>query len=111
MPFSFGGVLLVPFPFTNQQGIKKRPAVVASSVAYNRTRPDVIIMAATSQLRGSAGFGEVAIQGWRAAGLLAPSTVKPVFATLEQRLVFRSLGKLNSADQGSLRSAIAQVIG
>lgn len=33
--FSFGDVLLVPFPFTDQTGAKKRPAVVASSHGYN----------------------------------------------------------------------------
>lgn len=32
---SFGDVVLVPFPFTDQSGIKKRPAVVVSSQKYN----------------------------------------------------------------------------
>ena len=29
--YSFGDVVLVPFPFTDQSGVKKRPAVVVSS--------------------------------------------------------------------------------
>ena len=33
--FSFGDVVLVPFPFTDQTGAKKRPAVVVSSSGYN----------------------------------------------------------------------------
>jgi mRNA interferase MazF len=49
--FEFGDVLLVGFPFTNQIGQKKRPAVVVSSTSYHRTRPDVISMAITSQVR------------------------------------------------------------
>jgi mRNA interferase MazF len=29
--FSFGNVVLVPLPFTDQSGTKKRPAVIVSS--------------------------------------------------------------------------------
>jgi mRNA interferase MazF len=31
MPYEFGDVVLVPFPFTNQLATKKRPAVVVSN--------------------------------------------------------------------------------
>ena len=34
--FEFGDVVLVVFPFTNQQGAKQRPAVVVSSAAYQQ---------------------------------------------------------------------------
>jgi hypothetical protein len=46
---SFGDVVLVPFPFTDQTAAKKRPAVVISSDAYHRHRADVVVMAVTSQ--------------------------------------------------------------
>jgi mRNA interferase MazF len=42
---------LVPFPFTSQTASKKRPAVVVSNRAYGSAKPDVIVMAITSQLR------------------------------------------------------------
>jgi mRNA interferase MazF len=111
MPFEFGDVVLVPFPFTNQTASKKRPAVVVSNRAYNTTRPDLIVMAITSQLRPSPNLGEIWIGAWRAAGLLKPSAVKPAFATLEQELVVRRLGTLDADDQAALRRAIGAVIG
>jgi len=39
----FGDVLLVPFPFTDQSGAKKRPAVVASGSEYQASRRDLVI--------------------------------------------------------------------
>jgi mRNA interferase MazF len=84
MHFDFGDVVLVPFPFTSQTASKKRPAVVVSSPAYNTARPDLVVMAITRQLRPSLGFGDTPVGRWEAAGLLKPSAVKPVFATLEQ---------------------------
>lgn len=68
-------------------------------------------MAVTSQLRAAVALGEVRISQWQAAGLLKPSTIKPVFTTIEQRLVIRRLGKLAAADQTALRHAIGEVIG
>jgi mRNA interferase MazF len=85
---SFGDVVLVPFPFTNQTGQKKRPAVVVSSRAYGRVKPDLILMAVTSQLRPMS-LGEVEVTAWEAAGLLKPSVIKPVFTTVERHLVVR----------------------
>lgn len=66
--FRFGDIVLVlvPFPFTDQTGIKKRPAVVVSSDAYHRTRIDVVVMALGSQiLRRADEVGEVLIAEWQ----------------------------------------------
>jgi mRNA-degrading endonuclease toxin of MazEF toxin-antitoxin module len=57
--YEFGDIVLVPFPFTDQSTTKRRPAVVISSLAYHRDRPDLIIMAVTSQRPTSGSVGEV----------------------------------------------------
>ena len=108
---AFGDVVLVPFPFTDQSAAKQRPAVVISTAAYNAARPDVIVMAVTSQLRASAAFGEVWLDEWAAAGLLKPSAVKPVIATLEGSLAIRQLGTLSAPDTAALQRAIAMIVG
>ena len=111
MPFEFGDVVLVPFPFTSHIASKKRPAVVVSGRAYNTSRPDVVVMAVTRQLRPSQTRGEVQVGQWQAAGLLKPSVIKPVFATLERALVIRQLGTLSAADRAALRKAIEEILG
>jgi len=111
MQFSFGDVVLVRFPFTNQIAFKQRPAVVVSSQTYNSVRPDVIIMPVTSQLRPTGAFGEVMLVDWSSAGLLKPSAIKPIFATLEQALLLKRLGSLEDADQKALRHLINTLLG
>jgi mRNA interferase MazF len=107
----FGDVVLVPFPFTDQSGAKRRPAAVVSSAGYNGSRRDIVIMAITSQVRMPLGFGEAMVGDWQAAGLIKPSVLKPVFTTIEQHLVIRTMGKLAAADDKSLRAVIGDVIG
>ncbi len=79
--FGFGDVVLVPFPFTDQSGTKKRPAVVVSGANYNTSRRDIVIMTITSQWRTPLGFGETMIGDWQAAGLIKASLRREVQRT------------------------------
>ncbi|HRQ48773.1 MAG TPA: type II toxin-antitoxin system PemK/MazF family toxin, partial [Rhodocyclaceae bacterium] len=109
MAHSFGEVVLVPFPFTDQSGAKKRPAVIVSSSGYHAGRRDLVIMAITGQVRQPLGFAEALVADWQAAGLIKQSVLKPVFTTIEQGLVLRSMGRLSDTDLRSLRAVVAQV--
>jgi mRNA interferase MazF len=109
--YSFGDVVLVPFPFTDQAGIKKRPAVIISGTAHNNAQRDVVIMAITSQVLFSNAIGDALVADWQAAGLIKPSAIKPVITTIEQSLVIRRLGQLTAADQQVLRNVIGKLVG
>lgn len=111
MPFDFGDVVLVPFPFTNQMNSKQRPAVVVSQSAYGFAKPDVVLMAITSQVRVPLGFADTFLVNWQVANLLKPSVVKSVFVTLEQGLIIKQLGHLSDIDKEALRLSIRQAIG
>ena len=107
----FGDIVLVRFPFTTQTASKQRPAVVVSNLGYNQARPDVVLMAVTSQLHTTLSAGDVWIANWHSAGLLKPSAIKPVFATIEQALIMRKLGSLEQPDAFTLRTTIATILG
>jgi mRNA interferase MazF len=109
--FDFADVVLVPFPFTDQSTTKKRPAVVISSSAYHQQRPDLILMAVTSQFKPAHTVGEVAVQHWQAAGLIKPSVLKPLITTIETGLVLRVMGKLLENDRRALRRALDDILG
>lgn len=108
--FNFGDVVLVSFPFSNLQATKKRPAVVISRKTYQQNRPDVILMAITSQIRQPLATGEAILQDWQAAGLVKPSLFKPLIATLEQNQIVNVLGQLSTADRKSLGEVIHTIL-
>ncbi|AFY49159.1 growth inhibitor [Nostoc sp. PCC 7524] len=109
--YSFGDVVLVPFPFTDQTASKKRPAVVVSSDEYHRERFDLILIAVTSQFNPGNVFGELTITHWQAAGLLKPSIIKPVLTTIETSMVFRKLGQLQDLDRQNLQHLLQIILG
>ncbi len=105
-----GDVVLVPFPFSNQTDVKKRPAVIISSDAYKNISFDIVIIAITSQTEKTIGIGECLIQDWRDAGLLKPSAVKPAISTVEQTLVLKKLGKISLQDLISMDTALKEFL-
>ena len=108
--FSFGDVVLVPFPFTDQTASKKRPAVVVSSDALHRESIDFVVMAVITQPRAASSL-EVPVSLWQQAGLLRPSVIKPVLATIERSLVIKKLGSLQDTDRQALAAALTAVLG
>ena len=109
--YSFGDVVLVQFPFTDQSSTKQRPAIVISSERYNTERPDLIILAVTSRVRETLGYAEHLLADWSVAGLLKPSVIKPLIATVEKSLVRKVLGQLEAIDLESVERCIEEIIG
>ncbi|RJQ40146.1 MAG: type II toxin-antitoxin system PemK/MazF family toxin [Nitrospiraceae bacterium] len=105
-----GDIVLVPFPFSDQTIIKKRPAAVVSSNIYNDASNDIVIMAITSQTEKTIGIGECLIGDWQIAGLLKPSAIKAAVSTLEQKLVLKRLGALSSDDISSMENALKNLL-
>jgi len=109
--YSFGDVVLVPFPFTDQTTVKKRPVIVVSSEEYNFNRPDLVLMAVTRQVREPAPYGDTLVNHWAAAGLIKPSVMKPIFTTVEKGLVIKRLGELAEDDRQALRDSLQEILG
>ena len=82
-----------------------------SSARYNRERPDLIILTVTSRTRDTPDYGEHSIEVWRAAGLLKPSVIKPLIATIEESMVRKVLGQLAVIDLAAVSRCLAAITG
>lgn len=105
-----GDVILVPFPFTNLGGVKRRPALVVSSDEYNQSTNDIIVAQITGNTSSPPRLGDHMIAGWRQAGLLSPSRVRAKLATLHRNLVDRRLGQMPSPDMASIEANLRMVL-
>ena len=99
-------VVAVPFPFTDRPAVKRRPALVVSSAAFNRTHAQSILAMITSAR--SAWPSDVAIRDWRRAGLRVPCRVRLKLFTLDDALVLRKLGALSKRDGKAVVDAFAR---
>jgi len=115
MPFmisySRGDVIFVDIAFSGATGHKRRPAVVISTDTFNSAGIKLIVAAITSNLTPPFRPGDSLLNDWGAAGLLKPSTVRGVVATVDKSEVIRKLGVLSAGDFAIVEQALAGILG
>ncbi|MDZ7361513.1 MAG: type II toxin-antitoxin system PemK/MazF family toxin [candidate division KSB1 bacterium] len=50
MAYKQGQIVLVPFPYSDLSGSKKRPVLVVSNDVYNASFPDIVVAVITSRI-------------------------------------------------------------
>ena len=95
--YSRGDVVLVKFVFSDETGVKQRPALLVSSPRYHRSRHEAVLVAITSNV-SRALVGDHAIKDWQEAGLPLPSTATGIIRTIKQEMIIKKLGALPAGD-------------
>jgi len=105
-----GDVVLVRFVFSDEAGVKRRPAVILSTGDYHQGRQEAIVAAITSNVDRLL-VGDHLITGWREAGLLFPSVATGIIRTIKRAMIERRLGAMPPADMQAVRENMQQVLG
>lgn len=110
MSFERFTVVRVPFPFTDRNATKNRPALVLSdAAAFNTPAGHSVMAMITSQ--GNAPWPlDCPVTDLGAAGLPAPSLVRFKLFTLDDRLVRGELGRLSAADAATVGSGLTRLL-
>ena len=99
----------VPFPFTDRQTSKRRPALVLSTLGFQDDSEHLHLAMITSAAH-SHWSSDWPIEDFKTAGLPIPCVVRFKLFTLDQRLVFGSLGSLSPVDRRGVQDRLAEVI-
>ena len=103
-------VVVVPFPFTDRQADKRRPALVLSDAEnFNEASGNSVLAMITSQKNPRWPL-DIPINHIQKTGLKSPSKVRMKIFTLDSRLIIRKIGKLSSQDKMGVKNALNDLI-
>lgn len=108
MTFEPFDIVVVPFPFTDREAAKRRPALVVSSTEFNRDHRHSLLAMITST--SGEWPSDVTIRAWREAGLAVPCKVRFKLFTLDDDRVLRRLGTLRRRDRKAVERALSRWI-
>ena len=101
-------VVVVPFPFTDREAERRRPALIVSSPDFNETHAQSILAMITSA--GGEWPSDVALLDWSEAGLSVPCKVRLKLFTLDDALILRKAGALSERDAEAVRRSLARFV-
>lgn len=111
MSFERFAVLRVPFPFTDRQTVKHRPALVLSDAGIFNAPAGHSVLAMITSAGNAPWPVDCPLADFVAAGLPAPSLVRFKLFTLDHRLVRGQLGTLAPHDRTNVEAALRRLLG
>ena len=102
-------IVLLPFPFSDQSGAKKRPALIISNDKFNSSSQELIVCAITSNIDSSDPYSVlIRKEDWK-SGLYSESCVKSsLILAIHKGLILKKIGRLGT---GRFNEVMEQVHG
>lgn len=110
MTYKLFDVVVVPFPFTDQNTEKRRPALVLSDQNNFNNLTQNCVLAMITSAKNPDWPLDARIGSLKKAGLPAPSKVRMKLFTLDSRLIIKKTGGLASKDQKAVKNSLQQLM-
>ena len=111
MTYDTFDVVIVPFPFTDREASRRRPAVVLSPSEPYGAQAGHCVIAMITAATGSSWPHDRPIADPDAAGLRRACVMRMKLFTIDQRLILARAGRLGDEDRAAARSAIRDLFG
>ena len=110
MTYNGFDVVVVPFPFTDRQTQKRRPAVVLSKNKDFNDKCGHYVLAMITSRKNPDWPLDTAITDMKKAGLTSASKVRLKLFTLDGRLILKKIGTLSNKDQKAVSKALGDLL-
>jgi mRNA interferase MazF len=103
-------LVLLPYPFSNMEGMKVRPALVISNDIFNLKSDDCLMVPLTSIIKNEPYSVLIEQQDLRAGKLIKSSRARldKIF-TVEKKLIIKKIGILNDKTFDEIKKEILKV--
>ena len=111
MNFQQKEIVLLPYPFSDQEGVKVRPAIIISNNNFNKKSEDGIMLPLTSVIKEVPYSVLINQEDLNSGKLLKPSRIRidKIF-TIRQNLVRMKIGVINNKTFEKVKSEIFKLI-
>jgi len=111
MTYSIYEIVKIPFPFTDANSTKIRPALIISSAEHFNAKIGMSVMVMITSFKPEKTLWPTdhIIEDIENAGLNIPSIVRFKAFTLDHRLILGHVGKLSELDQKHVRRKLKDV--
>ena len=110
MRFEQKDIVLIPYPFTDQKGVKIRPAIIVSNNIFNMKCQDCIAVPLTSVIKNES-YSLIINQDDLESGRLirqSRARIDKLFA-VNKSLITRSVGKINDETFSRIRKELNEI--
>ncbi len=103
-------IVLVPFPYTDQNYTKVRPTLVVSTEILSR-KTGKYFLAMITNAKHAPVYGDVQVSDLKLAGLPSDSIVRPSkMATFEEPTFVKRIGTLSTIDREKLSAQLREFL-
>jgi len=104
-------IVLLPYPFTDQEGTKVRPALVVSNDNFNRKSKDCILIPLTTVIKEEPYSIIMDNSNLESGNLLKPSRIRvdKIF-TIERSLIIMKIGSVNNQTFDKIMSELNKIL-
>ena len=102
-------IVKVPFPFSDKEKIKKRPAIIISSPQYLIATNHYILLMITSA-KQSSWKNDIEISNLQKSGLPSPSKIRFKMFSLDYSIIISKIGCLDIQDTNIVKKNLKDIL-
>jgi mRNA interferase MazF len=103
-------IVVVPFPFTDRENTKNRPALILSSELFNAKNGKSLMAMITSNTGKELWPNDMPIRDLKTAGLEKASLIRFKIFTIDHRLIKARIGFLHNEDIKRIKVTLKEIL-